>query len=83
MTKELRQGKAYEPACGSAAVVCWILIVAGMVVAMVSLGAWVAHLGGGFPFLEVLLSVVGIVGGVARLRGWAPPPKGISGSGGP
>lgn len=74
---EFDREPAYEPARGSAAVICWILIVAGLIVGAISLGAWVAQLGGGFPYIVVILSVVGIVGGVARLRGWAPPPKGI------
>lgn len=41
--EEFDQELAYERARGSAAIVCWILIAAGMAVALMSLGAWVAH----------------------------------------
>lgn len=83
MTKELEQEAAYEPAHGSSAVVCWIVIVACVVVVLLSFSAWMMHPVGGFPFLETLLSSLVIFGCVARLRGWAPPPKGKGGVGGP
>lgn len=59
------------------------MIVACMVILLLSFSAWMMHPVGGFPFLEILLPVLVILGCVARLRGWAPPPKGISGGGGP
>lgn len=83
MSTQWVRANAYEPARGTAAVICWILIVGCTAILLLSLGAWVAYPAGGFPFLEMLLPVVGIVGSIARLRGWAPPPKGGAGGVGP
>ena len=74
---------AYEPARGSAAVICWILIVGCAAIGVFSIAAWVMQPAGRMPGLEMLLSVLGILGAVARLLGWAPPPKGTGGGGGP
>lgn len=83
MAKKLAQETAYEPARGSAAIVCWILILACAAIGLLSLGAWMVQPSNGLPFLEILLPTLVILGAIARLRGWSPPPKGISGGGGP
>ncbi|WP_290202046.1 hypothetical protein [Aquisalimonas lutea] len=73
----------YSAARGSEAIVCWILIVASLAIGLLAVITWAGRSVGGFPFLEVLLPVLAIAGSIARLRGWAPPPKGIGGGGGP
>lgn len=83
--RNLRESKRkadYRPAAGSEAVVCWIMIAACLVIGILSFSAWLVGAAGGFPFLETLLPVLVIVGCVVRLKGWAPPPKGVSGGGG-
>ncbi|RFF26882.1 MULTISPECIES: hypothetical protein [unclassified Wenzhouxiangella] len=72
----------YSPARGSEAVVCWILIAACVAIIAVALAGWLAETTK-LSWLEVLLPVLGIFGATARLRGWAPPPKGGAGGGGP
>ena len=83
MSSASQQQPAYEPARGSAARVCWILILGCAALVLFSLGAWIAQPSDGLPFLEVLLPALGILGATARLRGWALPPKGVGGGGGP
>lgn len=72
----------YSPARGSEVVVCWVLIIACLVIIAVALAGWLARTTE-FPFLELLLPLLGGLGATARLRGWAPPPKGGAGGGGP
>lgn len=83
VTNKRERETAYEPARGSGAIVCWILILACAAIVLVSLGAWMVQPDSGLPFLEILLPMLVILGAIARLQGWAPPPKGISGGGGP
>jgi hypothetical protein len=74
--------RPHTPASGSEAVVCRILISACVAIIVVSVGGWLMA-GQEAPLLEVLLPLIAILGATARLRGWAPTPKGGAGGGGP
>lgn len=83
MTRRANRGSAYQPASGSEAVVCWILIVACLVIILLTAGAWFHNSAVGSPIVQVFLSTIVVLGAVARLRGWAPLPKGGAGGVGP
>ncbi len=74
---------AYKPAEGSAAVVCWVVIIGCAAIAVLSITIWLTQPNEAMSFIDIFIPTLVAIGAIARLRGWAPAPKGISGGGGP